>query len=279
MTQENNEHDGVKGLEEAADNGLFRASVERSTRKKTKAELAEWALQAIKPGYLCVEDVVNSVHAARRKYFDLSHDYRLAAEKNDRLQSVIAAAQANSNAADYEVRRLTAGNDALQAKCKRLTGRVDSMEDEIYALRVEMEGPRGFKTWKDAAVAERVRRVKETVELREGNDLLTQKIADTIEACARKCERRADSLTDGSAVARQCAKDIRNGGDLAGGEIARLTGENSVLRNLLQDALDVIETIDEDECEDVDAVCDLTHRMKLAINGPDEDLLEEGNGG
>jgi len=29
--------------------------------------------------------------------------------------------------------------------------------------------------------------------------------------CADKCERRADSTTVGSAVARQCAKDIRNG--------------------------------------------------------------------
>ena len=31
------------------------------------------------------------------------------------------------------------------------------------------------------------------------------------ERCAQKCERRANSLRDGSDVARLCARDIRNG--------------------------------------------------------------------
>ena len=36
-------------------------------------------------------------------------------------------------------------------------------------------------------------------------------VSDTIlELAARKCEKRADSLTEGSGVARQCAKDIRS---------------------------------------------------------------------
>jgi hypothetical protein len=31
---------------------------------------------------------------------------------------------------------------------------------EIHALRAELQGPEGFATWKDAAVAERMRRVR-----------------------------------------------------------------------------------------------------------------------
>ncbi len=36
-------------------------------------------------------------------------------------------------------------------------------------------------------------------------------VAAERERCAAVCERRADSLTEGGAVARQCARDIRNG--------------------------------------------------------------------
>ncbi len=71
------------------------------------------------------------------------------------------------------------------------------------------------------------------IDLRAEIARLKQQLADTREACARKCEQRADCLTEGSAIARLCARDIRNGDDLTAGEIARLTGKNAVLRDLL----------------------------------------------
>ena len=59
--------------------------------------------------------------------------------------------------------------DATPAKVRLTDGLgplADSEEDparlwaEIHRLRAEVAGPQGYATWKDAAVAERVRRVK-----------------------------------------------------------------------------------------------------------------------
>jgi hypothetical protein len=45
-----------------------------------------------------------------------------------------------------------------------------------------------------------------------GSALLAWQAADRAarEACAEQCEQRADGLREGSAIARQCAKDIRS---------------------------------------------------------------------
>jgi hypothetical protein len=36
----------------------------------------------------------------------------------------------------------------------------DRLWAEIYRLRAELMGPDGFETWKDAAIAERLRRIE-----------------------------------------------------------------------------------------------------------------------
>ena len=58
-------------------------------------------------------------------------------------------------------------------------------------------------------------------ELKEANDALTPAYLSgkydgrkaERERCAQMCEKRADSLISGSAIARQCAKDIRGMGE------------------------------------------------------------------
>jgi len=70
---------------------------------------------------------------------------------------------------------------------------------EIHRLRTEVQGPSGFATWQDAAVAERVRRVKAEQELRaaqpapaqepqpvSNTDELPQRLSDEMDAIAIK---------------------------------------------------------------------------------------------
>lgn len=50
---------------------------------------------------------------------------------------------------------------------------------EIHRLREELKGPEGYNTWKEAAVAERVRRVKAETALKTQNILPTQSVQKT----------------------------------------------------------------------------------------------------
>ncbi|MBK8117387.1 MAG: hypothetical protein IPK44_24175 [Candidatus Accumulibacter sp.] len=62
-------------------------------------------------------------------------------------------------------------------------------------------------------------------------------------------------------------------------EIARLTGESSVLRDLLRSALPVVETVSDDDSEAWMMATDLACRIKAAIDGSCVGLLEgEDNG-
>ena len=97
----------IKELETTADNGLFRASVKRSTREWSKEECAEWALQAIMPGYVNVQDVVDSVHASRREYVEMAHEYRRAAAEIERLASALANKEEECRALGLESGNLT----------------------------------------------------------------------------------------------------------------------------------------------------------------------------
>ncbi len=64
--------------------------------------------------------------------------------------------------------------------------------------------------------------------------------------------------------------------NLANAEIARLTGETAVLRDLLRDALAVVCTIDGENDDEVASLYDLTVSMREAINGHDAGLLSDG---
>lgn len=65
---------------------------------------------------------------------------------------------------------------------------------EIHRLRTEVQGPSGFATWQDAAVAERVRRVKAEQELRAAQPAPAQEpqpVSNTDELPQRLSDERA----------------------------------------------------------------------------------------
>ena len=72
---------------------------------------------------------------------------------------------------------------------------------EIHRLRAAVKGPQGYETWQDAAITERVRRVRAASSERE--------------RCANVCEAEADGAWGGKpwqqkrAAAKRCAELIR----------------------------------------------------------------------
>lgn len=80
----------------------------------------------------------------------------------------------------------------------------------------------------------------------------------------------------GSQIDTHCLGCAMAEADTMRAEIARLTGENAVLRDLLRDCLPVLETVSDDDGEDWMIAMSLTAHIKAALDGQDGDLFSDG---
>jgi len=73
--------------------------------------------------------------------------------------------------------------------------------------------------------------------------------------------------TDLRAIASVLRQPTSKATEDAWAAIARLKGESTVMVNLLQEALNVIETVDGQDAEECERLMELHNKIKYAING------------
>ena len=87
--------------------------------------------------------------------------------------------------------------EAMLDRNKKIYRNVIDMKDaEIERLRAELQGPDGFETWKDAAIDERVRRVKAETEIEDKEaslDMMRSRLGER-ETLLRQCREKNKRL-------------------------------------------------------------------------------------